>query len=83
MGPGRDTLESAALGRCATGVFACVGYAVGLIRAAAFWGTIFLPLVIVAGLVTDLVTSVPYRLGLLIGLNVLCILLGRSYRTGE
>jgi len=83
MGLGPDTLGTTVLRRFATRVLTCAGYAVELIRATAFWGTVFLPLVIVAGLVTDLVTSAPFGLGLLVALNVLCILLGRSYRPGE
>jgi len=80
MGPGLDPLEAAPLRRFATGVRVCISYAADVLRATAFWGTILLPFVIVGGLVTETPTSSPVRLALLVGLNVLCILLGRSYR---
>jgi len=83
MGLGLDPLEAAPLRRCVTGVFACISYATDLLRATAFWGTILLPFVILGGLVTDDPTSSPVHLALLVCLNVLCILLGRSYRPSE
>ena len=83
MGLGLDPLGSSALRRCATGVATCTSYIVELLRATAFWGTILLPLVIVGGLLTDTATSDPTQLALLVGLNVLCILFGRSYRPGD
>jgi len=71
------------LRRVATGVLACSRFVVGLVRATALWAIMVLSLIIVEGLVTDLVTSAPVGLGLLIGPNVLCILVGRSYRPGD
>ncbi|MFC6758175.1 MULTISPECIES: hypothetical protein [Haloarcula] len=83
MGLGLDPLGAGALRRFVTGVVACVSYAAELLRASAFWGTIVLPLIIVAGLVTDLATSAPVRLPLLVVLNVVCLLLSRGYRPGD
>jgi len=83
MGLGLDTLGAGILQQVVTGGFACVSYVVEMFRATAFWGTILLPFVIVAGLLTDLATSAPVRMLVLVGLNVCCILLGRSYRPGD
>jgi len=80
MGLGLDTLGAGTLRRLATGVVTFASYLADFLRATAFWGTIVLPLVIVAGLLT---TSAPARLALLVGLNVLCILIGRSHRPGD
>jgi len=65
------------------GVIDCTAYAVRMIRATAFWGTILLPFVVLGGLLTDAATSAPGRLALVVALNVCCILIGRSYRPGD
>lgn len=83
MGLGLDTLGAGAVRRFVTAVVSCVSYAAELLRASAFWATIVLPLVIVAGLVTDLATTTPVRLPLLVVLNVTCLLLSRGYRPGD
>jgi len=62
------------------GVLDCIAYAARMIRATAFWGSILLPFVIVAGMVTDIATTAPLYLALLVGLNVVCLLLSRGYR---
>jgi|GEM_PF-2390593 hypothetical protein len=87
LGPG--TL-GAALRRCTigvldlvVGVIDCITYAVRVLRATAFWGSIFLPFVVIGGLLTDAATAAPVRLALLVGLNGLCILLGRRHRPGD
>jgi len=80
MGMGLGTLGAVVV-RCCTVIITGVSYCVGLLRATAFWGTIILPLVIVGGLLTNIATSAPSGLAVLVGLNVLCIVLGRSYRT--
>jgi len=83
MGLGLDTLGAGTLRRAVSGVVACVGYAAELLRASAFWGTIVLPVVIAAALVTDIATAVAARLPVLVVLNIVCILLGRGYRPGD
>ena len=89
MNPGSGSL-GAVLRRCTIGVLDlvigvidCVSYAVRMVRATAFWGTVLLPFVVLGGLLTDAVTSAPGRLALLVGLNGLCILLGRGYRPND
>ena len=82
MGPGLDP-RAAPLRRCVSVALAYGRYLAGVIRATAFWGTVLLPLVIVASLATDLGGVAPGHFVVLVGLNVLCILLGREYRPGE
>ncbi|MDS0284580.1 hypothetical protein [Haloarcula onubensis] len=86
MGTEPGTLGSV-LRRCAVGaldvfiaVFDGVAHAATYVRATAFWATILLPFVIVGGLLTEAAASAPTLFASLVGLNVLCILLGRSYR---
>ena len=49
------------------------------VRAAAFWATIPLPLVIVGTLLTGHVTSTPLFVAGLVLLNVLCAVFGHSH----
>ena len=81
LGPG--TLGAATLQRCVTGVLACTSYAAEILRATAFWGTILLPIAIVAGLAADLAVSAPTLFLALVGLNVLCVLVSRGYRPND
>ncbi|WP_324664680.1 hypothetical protein [Haloarcula sediminis] len=83
MGPGPETPGAATLRRCVTGVLTYTSYVAEMLRAMAFWGTIFLPFAIVGGLATDLAASAPTRFLALVGLNVLCVLLGRGYRPSD
>lgn len=83
MDQGLGTLGSVPIRRYVTVFFTAIRYAMDLLRATAFWGTILLPAIILCGLVTNMAASAPLGLALLVGLNVLCIVLGRSYRPGD
>lgn len=83
MEPGSLTAQSLrafayGLGR----LVAAVRYALFAFRATAFWGTILLPFVIVGALATGLATAEPLLFAVLLGLNVLCIVVGRRYSPG-
>jgi len=60
-----------------------IGRCLTLVRATAFWATILLPLVVLTALITDTVTTAPYLVGVLVCLNIGCIIFGHDYRPGQ
>jgi len=82
--PGR--LASLSLRACVyslSQVVAAVRCCLGFLRATAFWGAILLPVVIVGVLLDGLATSEPFAFTVLVGLHVICLVLGQRHRPNE
>jgi len=64
-------------------LYAVLCHCIDVVAATAFWGTILLPLAIVWTLLTGLAAAEPPLLVALLGLNVVCILVGQRHHPAE